>query len=314
MLTLLLPLALAGCELLNADAASAPQPSAPDEAAAPLTVAIVTGRPVSWNVLRPMLIEASGGMILSEYILDSQIVAELQSRRLAVSERDVEREKSILLNQLSSDPDQAVRLLEELRDRRGLGPRRFELFLRRYASLRKLVADEVQVTDAMLRQAHEERYAPQSVCRLIVVETLAEAGAVRQRLDAGESFTDLAIELSRDRSRNQGGLLPPISPHDPTFPTAISAAASRLTLHEVSDPIALDNGFAILRCENKITPEPVALEQVADELRQEVRLNVERNLMARKARSLLDSADVAVLHAELNEEFKRTMRQAAEPQ
>lgn len=307
---------LSGCATDGApprhnEAAASPGPKTRAE---PETIAIVGGKAAGWGELRGAMIEAAGGDVLGEYVLDRQITAELGSRGLSVSDKDVDAEKSIMLSQLSTDKDQAARLLEQLRERMRLGPHRFDAFLRRYAGLRKLVAEQVKVTDAMVRQAYEDRAAEQSVCRMILAESLRDAAAVRKRLDAGESFIDLAIALSKDSSRNQGGLLPPIAPHDPTYPTAITGTASKLAVGEVSAPIALDGGFAILKCERKLRPESVPFDKAQEELRREVRLNLERSMMQRQARLLLERADVTVLNADLDREFKKRKSQAGQGQ
>lgn len=311
---------LAGCDALlsssSVEVESAPpeQPRPAEKGEKGEIVVIIGGNPTRWEALRPLLVEAGGGDVISEYVLDARIADELRSRNMEVTEEDTRNEKAIMLARLSPDPDQAVRLLERRRDRFNLGPRRFDAFLRRYAGLRKLVAGEVVVNDVLVRQAYEQRYTEQTVCRMVMVENLRQAAEVKRRAEAGESFTDLAIELSSDPSRNQGGLLPPISPHDPTFPTAITGTAPKLAVGEVSDPIALEGGFAILRCERKIPADPLPFEQVADEVRRDVRLGLERSLMDRKARVLMDEAEVTVLNADLDREYKRRRQGVAEPE
>lgn len=294
-----------------------PPPASTDQAARETgvsdTIALVGGRPMRFSQLRPLLIETSGGDVLSELVLDEQIARELENRKLTVTEADAQRERELMLSQFSADPDHSRRLLEQLRERLGLGPLRFERFLQRNAALRKLVAGEAKVTDAMVRLAYEQRTTPQSVCRMILVPSLREATEVLRRLEAGEPFIDLAIARSQDESRIQGGLLPPIAPYDTSFPSAITATAGKLDPGQTSDPIALDTGFAILKCEKKITPETASYERIAPDLRKGLQLAIERNLMDRQARLLLRQADVTVLDAALDREYKARRKMAVEP-
>ncbi|MBI1371189.1 MAG: hypothetical protein GC159_00275 [Phycisphaera sp.] len=275
--------------------------------------ALVDGRTLSWAELRPLIVEASGGTVLGEWALDQRIARELKQRRLAVSEADVKREEALLREQLSDDPDQAVRLLDRLRDTRGLGPRRYDALLRRNAGLRRLVADEVKVTPAMVQALYEQRYGEKAVCRLIMVPNLSEATKVIKRLEQGASFIDLAIEVSTDSSRNQGGLLPAISPLDATFPKEIRDTTAKLQVGEVSPPIALEGGFAILKCERKIAQEPVPFDSVSNALTVQARLEVERTLMSRQARTLLQNLDVTVLDADLDRAWKQRKDRLLEP-
>ncbi len=268
-------------------------------------VAVVGGQPVRMSDLQPLLVEAAGAQVLSDQVIDLRLKAELAGQNITVSEEETQREKQRMLERLSEDRDQAVRLLELQRQRRGLGPQRFARLLWRNAALRKLVAGQVQVNEALVRQAYEQRFAEQSECRLILVETLNDVSRVKGRLNAGESFEKLAREVSRDSSRIQGGLIPPVSPADAGYPAAVREVAVRLKAGEISDPIVLDQGFAILRCERKITPQRVPFEQISTELEARVRSDLEQVLIQRRLRVLLSEADVTVLDAQLDEDYKR---------
>lgn len=313
-------LMIAGCQSdgpKGAGNAAAPARAASPAAAMPPaasgTIALVDGQPISTAALQPLLIEAAGAQVLNEVILDRRLERALDQRDVKLTENDIEQEKQMLLGELADDRDRAVRLLDELRRQRGLGPRRFELMLRRNAGLRKLIEPQTQVTESMVRQAFERRYGRKKVARLIVVPTLTEAGAVLRRLEGGASFSDLAVEVSKDISRSQGGLLSPISPHDDTYPKAIREAVEALQPGQISPPVALEDGFAILRVERTIEPEAVSFDAVADELRRDVRLRLQRALMEREARVLLQEADVTVLDNALNEAWRQRQAELVAP-
>lgn len=268
-------------------------------------IALLEGRPVRWSELEPRLIEAAGAQVLGEYVLDQRIEEEMDHRGIAVTPQDIDAERRLMLKQLSKDPDEAVRLLERVRQNRALGDVRFAALLRRNASLRKLIAAQTHVTDAMVHQAWREVYGEKTVVRLIMVPTLTEASEVVKQAKSGASFIDLAIHKSKDVSRNQGGLLPPISVDDPTYPEVVRQTATSLQPGQVSDPVTLENGFAILKCERKIAAEKVPFEKVAADLRDAVTLRVQRMLMQRQARTLLEKADVTVLDSQLNQDWHR---------
>ena len=277
------------------------------------TMAIVSSTPIRRADLMPLLIESAGGEVLTEVILDVLLTRELERRQLTLTPQEIEAERQRMLGRLSEDPDESRRMLDEVLRRRRMGRRRLDLSLRQTAALRKLIADEAQISDAMVRQAYEQQQAPSTECRLILVDSLQKAQEVLERLEAGESFIDLAIRRSTDPSRNQGGLLPLIAPGDVTFPAAITAAAAKLEPGQISDPIALEAGFALLRCERKIAPQPVPFEQAAERIRADLQLSLERTLMERQYRALLESADITVLDAELDAQFKERRRQVVQP-
>lgn len=275
---------------------------------------IVDGNAIQWRTLVPLLAEAAGDRVTAEVVLDVRLKATLARRGLKVGETQVAAERELMLQRfmeqgLARDEDQAMRVLNRLREDRGLGPKRFDLFLRRNASLRALVADESQVSDAMLQQEYERRYGERIEIRMIVVPLLADAERVRDRLDAGEPFAKVASELSIHPSSVLGGLLRPFSRIDPDIEQAIRDVAFQTDPGQTSDPISAADGFAVIRVDQRIEAESVPLDDVRDELTRVARLRVEQVMMNRQARVLLESADVSVLDAHLDRLWQAQRRQ-----
>ena len=257
-------------------------------------VAYVNGKPVSWRDLNPSLVEYAGGRILAELVLDRQIRSRLAERRLAVTAEQTDAERVLMWQALGDDPNEAERLLSRLRRRRGLGPVRFARLLERNAALRLLVQDQVQVTDAALRQAHAVRYGPSCEARLIVVDSVAAAAKLVREANAGRSFVELVMEHSTDSSRASGGLIGPISLADPAYPKAIRQTLDRLEPGDVSQPVALDRGFAVMELERKSEAQQVPFDDVKETLTGQVRRQAERLLMDRLARTLLDEVNLVM--------------------
>lgn len=295
------------------DAATAAQ--APAERPA----AIVNGVSISWDDLRPPMVEAAGAAALEEAALDALLGQELASRGVRWTDLDIERERTLLLEQLregaprrpmranESEDDFAARLLAELRAARGLGPVRFEGYLRRNAALRLLVADRVALSDATIRQAYSLRYGARVGARIIVVPSLERALEAGQRLDAGEPFPEVAALLSTDESASRGGLLEPLNLSDPSYPPALRTALGALREGEWSNPVALDDGFVIvLRGGEAPTPSSApTLDAARESLVAETRSRQERILMGEKARELLTGARMTIFDAPLQRAWRQ---------
>lgn len=102
----------------------------------------------------------------------------------------------------------------------------------------------------------------------ILVETREEAESVKQRLEAGEAFEDLAIELSMDSgSGPQGGDLGWFGLGDmvPEF----EAAALALQPGEISDIVESQYGFHIIRLDERDPHRPLDENELA-QARQQV--------------------------------------------
>lgn len=288
---------------------NAPSLSAAQETSGGRALVYIGGEPIDWHSLQPSLIEAYGGQVLAELVLDRMVTQRLAQQGIVIESAQLEAEKAIFIDSMGGDnPDESHRLLQAMRRRRGLGERRLALLLKRNAGLRLLVQDEVEISDMAIDQAYRFEYGPRYEARLIVAGSLQEAADLVRRARGGESFVDLVVAHSQDASRAQGGLIGPISPVDATYPQAVRAALQSLQPGEVADPVALDDGFAVLRLERKIDGPDVALEDVRDELALRVRRRVERMLMQRLARAMLAEADVIVLDPALHESWKHHSR------
>jgi parvulin-like peptidyl-prolyl isomerase len=266
--------------------------------------ALINGRSLHWGEMRPLLTEAAGAEILEEIILDRQLQNELERQNLVISPQDMARERKLLLERLSDDADLSIRLLRQLRSRERLGTARFDGLIWRNAALRRLVRDEVIVEEEAVKQLYEMLYGPRYQARLMVLSTLIDAQRAIERVEAGERFADVAVEISADSSAARGGLLEPISTIDPTFPDSIRRSLQWLTEGEVSSPILVDNGYAVLLLEQIVPRQDVLMSQVRSELEEQTQLNEERLRMDHYARHLLSSAPVTIFNDELNEAWR----------
>ena len=282
---LLLPmLGLGGCDAPPSNGtARYDVPAAPP----PRPIAIVDRERVTIKEIEPRLLEAVGGRIVREQVLDARLARAAAREGIVIDADDLQRERDLLTATLADDPDRAERLLDELRRSRGLGPIRFEALLRRTALLRRLVADEVEITDAALEGAHDLAHGPRRVARIVVVEDLRTASDARRRLDAGTPFATVAVERSLDASADRGGLLAPVSRLDPSWPVAFRKAVFDAEIGRVSDPVRIDGRTLLILVEAERPGTGVPLDAGRAEAEAAARLAIERLLMDRLARRMV---------------------------
>ena len=304
---MLMVLVLTGCE--STDPVESPSDSADPSSSvvkgpAQRPIAYVNGRAITNLDLKDPLIEAAGGTVLSEVVLDRVIQERLEQAGLELTPELVEQEKSYMLATMSDDPDVAVTMLREMRTRRGLGDHRFESMLYRNAGLRLLIQDQVQIVPTLLRQTYQLRHGERYRVRIIVAESMSEAGELLDRARAGESFSDLASLNSTDPSAAQGGLLSPINLLDPTYPSALRQALETLEVGDVSNLVGVDDRFIIIKLEEKLPADEISYEAALPELVRIVRREAEGQLMQQAARSMLTEAKVVVLDPALNKSWR----------
>lgn len=268
-------------------------------------VALLDGRAVVWDDLLPSLAEMSGRRALDEVVLGRVLERACAARGIEVTRAAVDAEAELLLETyiatgLAETRAEAELLVGEVQSSRSLGSVRFASMLRRNAMLRALVRDEVKVDDAALQRAWDLRYGPVYRARLIVTATRDDAARAAEEVAAGAPFGEVAAVRSTDASSARGGVVEPINPADPSWSVALRHAVARMREGEVSGPIAVEHGYAIVRIDGVDRPaDAPELAAVRDRLARDERLRQERSLMDDRARSLLATADLVVLEPSL---------------
>ncbi|MHC5113324.1 MAG: peptidylprolyl isomerase [Planctomycetota bacterium] len=271
--------------------------------------AMIEGRGIVWGRLRPIMTELAGAQALQEMVLDERLESLVAEAGLTIDERDVAREEDLLLATLSDDRDRARGLLDELRDRERLGPTRYPRLLRRNAMLRALVRDEVKISDTDVMQMYDRVHGSKRQVRIITSPDLAAARLARTRVSEGEHFADVAVLLSTDTSASRGGLLQPFSRFNTSYPSAVRQAVWNLDgVGDVSDPILLDNGYALVRLERELPGSGVEMSSVEPRMRRLARMQRERELMDRVARREVGVAKVMIFDDDLSESWERLAR------
>jgi parvulin-like peptidyl-prolyl isomerase len=147
--------------------------------------------------------------------------------------------------------------------------------LRRQVLSREL-EQKATVTEAEARaeyEQHKSEYGKSASVHLqeIVVADGAQAQDVVRRARGGEDFSSLARALSTAGSRANGGDLGQVNPGD--MNPELAKVVGALAVGGVSDPIALENGFRIVRLVAKedatVTPYEDLKEEITKRLTQQ---------------------------------------------
>ena len=168
------------------------------------------------------------------------------------------------------------RLLAQEAVRRGLdrtpaAQRRLETARERLLGnflMEDLVA--TQVNEAAIDRMYEEQVRLQQLddevrIRHILLETQQEAREVLEKARAGEDFTALAFEYSEDtRTRLDGGSFGWVSPNEmiEPFPAVIADTPAG----EISEPFQSEQGWHILKVEQRRTRPPKTREEMRPEI------------------------------------------------
>ncbi|MEO1008427.1 MAG: peptidylprolyl isomerase [Planctomycetota bacterium] len=278
-----------------------PRLSPVSDASAPAVdrAAFVSGEVVSSETLWPLVAERAGAAALEALALDRTVAEAADRAGISVSEADVAYERRVLEETLAraglADRVSRGRAVEQARARRGWGPRWFDALLERNARLRRLTADRVpQPAEVDVRRLYDTVHGPRRIVRVVVTARERLAVDLRRRaqlafdrgvrsgdLDAGLraariEMIDAAVEHSSDVSSARGGLLDPMTPHDPQYPDAFRAAVFATPSGALTPIIALDEGFAFAFVEDIRPGDGVAFEEARPALVEQLRLDAEQ--------------------------------------
>jgi peptidyl-prolyl cis-trans isomerase C len=212
--------------------------------------------------------------LLDRMINDTLILQEAKKLNVTVPESEVN--SHVALAQAGYSTEESKKALKDL----GLSADRWHDLIQRQLLIetveQKAVESAVRVgedeVDAFYWAHQAEFFRPPRVrARQIVVETLPQAQALKQKLQAGEDFLVLAKKYSRGPERDLGGDLGWVAELD--LPRAFSTVLFRLAVGEVSEPVSTQYGFHLFRVEEtdkggKI-PADEAKHKIAEDLKVE---------------------------------------------
>jgi hypothetical protein len=174
-------------------------------------VAMLNAKPIYRDQLWPMMSELAGRQALDELILTQLLDQHAQRSSWIISDEHIQSELDALITTLSqSSPTESTpRLIESIRQRRGLGPIRFNALLRRNAILRRMVADnpEIEVmTQQEIQDAIDQSSAPMTEERLKQIRNRARLVAEQVVMERqARELIESAEILIMDRSINRPG-------------------------------------------------------------------------------------------------------------
>lgn len=192
-----------------------------------------------------------------------------------------------------------------------------ETVIVQYVMLDKdIISEQLELDDAeVLAQYETEKNAYEGsaekrashilfeIADLSEEQALALATAAKQRIDAGEDFAALALELSTDAvSAEEGG---DIGYTDGTaFPEAVEAALAALTLNEVSAPVISEFGVHVVKLTEDSADVFQSFEEVAARIETELKSSEAEVLYSERLENLsnlaFETGDLETISEELS--------------
>ncbi len=235
-------------------------------------VAVVNADPITADQLADESVRRYGPDMLDNMINRHLILQACKEAGIEVTNADVSGEIQRIAAKFNLPIDQYLKLLQDERD---ISPDQYAReVIWPMMALRRLVADQVKVSDEEFNQAYLSQYGEAVKCRMIMVADRKLADSLRERaVAAPDQFGELAKEFSEDEaSASVRGLIPPIRRH--TGDTRLEEIAFSTPENGVSPVLELGDQWIILQPVRRLPAAnpnaqtmPAIREQIVDSIR-----------------------------------------------
>jgi foldase protein PrsA len=213
-------------------------------------------------------LEARYGKDVLKDLIDQKVIIEMAAKyKIKVSEEGVEREYRILQTTYSSPGENKQTTEKKWKDH-----------IRNSLLQEEILTRDVKVSEKEMKAYYEtnkQLFNIPAAYHLshIIVKTNEEAEKTMKELSAGSSFSALAMERSIEEfSANEGGDIGYLIQGEERYPSEYLQTAKKLKEGAWSDPIQVEQGYAIIKLEGKIKGKKYSYEEVKQQIRREIAL------------------------------------------
>lgn len=230
------------------------------------TVAIVNGEKISRDDLYEAMYNSSGSSTLEDLIVRVLVDQEAKKAGVSVSDSELQDQIQKIINEQYGSES----VFESTLQYYGMTRQAFEDQWRTYLLAEKILKPSLSASDeeiqAYFDAHHDELNQKESVTlREIVTATKEEAQAVLDQLKAGADFATLASQKSIDSSKSNGGNVGVVYRGD--YPSQVESVIFGLKVGDFSDPVQVDNGYAIFNVTARTDAKVVTLDEVKDKVK-----------------------------------------------
>ncbi|MFC5468548.1 peptidyl-prolyl cis-trans isomerase [Cohnella suwonensis] len=262
-------------------------------------VATVGDVVITRQQLMDRLLSAYGSQALRAMMLQEAVKEESASSRIEVSDEELDAE----LRQMKQGYESEEAFYRQMEEQLGMNPQEVLEDARYRLLLEKLIIQGVTVSEEEIEgylDEHRQELMPkkQYHLMLIVVDSKKQANDVIARLANGADFGEIARTRSLDEfTADAGGDLGWVEEDDPFVSEKVLRAAKELSSGDIGGPIALDEGYAVVKVDGRGLSQTKSDEQIREDVRRQIALgkapstkDFEQSLLAKYGAEIKDRA------------------------
>jgi|LakMenEpi03Aug12_release.lakeMendotaPanAssembly.Ray.scaffolds.fasta_scaffold03163_17 parvulin-like peptidyl-prolyl isomerase len=252
----------------------------------PAVLAVVNGQTISREQLAAECIKRYGDQVLDNMLNKYLILQACQARKLTITQQDVDEEISRIASRFKLTTTLYLKLLQ---DERSITPEQYSSeVVWPMLALRRLVADQIQVTQQEIDRAYQSEYGTKVQVRMIAVKDRAKADTLLKEVTANpDAFRRVAKEQSEDpATASVEGLLPPLRQY--SGDEVLESIAFKLQPGQISQVFQVADMYVILQCVRYMESPPLAPQSIPA-IRQGIEDQVRDEKLGQTAEQLFES-------------------------
>jgi len=256
------------------ESTQSPEPQHQGETDKERVVAKVGNREITIQELQTALERQYGTELLNQLLDREALQLEGSETGTTIGDAEIDRE----LKRMQQGYESEDQFYASMKNQLGMSKEQIKEDVSNKLLLEKLATSKIVISDAMINdyiKTHPDEFKQTTEYNIqrIIVSTKEQANKVLAELAKGEDFAILARDRSiDDATNNSGGDLGWVEDNDPFIEAPILDAAKQLKIGDVSKPVQVQQGFAIVKLKSRRDKENPDQAYIRENVRKELAL------------------------------------------